>query len=263
MKKILIALFSLVLVVSFVLTKAQVAMGYPPLVVSVCNHTATVRNASSYQVPLTVLNPFTGYTFNQPIFGGQIISFPIAPAEYLLISSQGSLLFLETDYVEGCFVAFDGALFAGYQPQYPQYPYNPPVVYYQTYSPEVCALGTYQGVLPLLPGVNAYSGGNVSVFQVDSPESDLLRQQITLDAVLNGGKFDALTRCVDRVAVTSWVGPNNVYYNVSGWYKAYYANGSPIATFALLAGRTNQVIVRWYDSSHFGLDNLRHYLLVN
>lgn len=260
MKKIsLIALFSFVLSLSiFLAVKAQPATGYPPLVVTVCNHQATVRNASYYSVSLTVLNPFTGYTFNQPILGGQILAFTIAPAEHLLISSQGSLLFLEADYVEGCFVAFDGSLFAGYQPP-PPYVYTPPVVY-TLFAPEACVLGTYQGVVPLVP-VNALSG-SVAVYQLDGPDGTVLRTQTIFDAVLTNGKFDALTRCTDRTATTSWQGPNGVYYNVQGWYRAY-VNGAPVATFAMLAGRTNQVILRWYDSAHFGIDTYHHYVLVN
>jgi hypothetical protein len=182
-KKIsLIALLSFVLSLSIVLAvKAQPATGYPPLVVTVCNHQATVRNASYYSVSLTVLNPFTGYTFNQPILGGQILAFTIAPAEHLLISSQGSLLFLEADYVEGCFVAFDGSLFAGYQPPPPTYVYTPPVVY-TLFAPEACVLGTYQGVVPLVP-VNALSG-SVAVYQLDGPDGTVLRTQTIFDAVL-------------------------------------------------------------------------------
>ncbi|MBP7118660.1 hypothetical protein KBA63_01110 [Candidatus Woesebacteria bacterium] len=258
MKKIfLIALFSL-----FAFATVPVLAdgnGYPPIKINVCNHEVAVVNPTVYTIPFTLVDQVGGYVYNQPLTAGMVVTFTI-PAGHTLVISSG-VLSLQVNDSTGCFNAYDGTLMTGYPVYvYPTPVYQAPVVYIN-FTPESCVAGTYQGILPLVPTVNGLSG-NVVIYQTDGPDSGVLRTQSIFDAVLNNGKFDALTRCTFRQTTTVWQGPNYVLYPISNWYRAY-VDGVPVVTFGLLSGQTNQALIVWYDATHFAPDQLHHYVFAS
>jgi len=230
---------------------------YPPILIRQCDAILTIDNLSGDIVTFQYAYDSEYSYIYEYLYPYTSRSFPLVSGHTLLVKSGVITVFTPYSYnpcVNGFITRYDGSL---YKPVTPV-PYVAPI---NVYSPEQCENGSYQGTLYLNPGQQPL-GGTFNVYGVNALGGSQLFTQDVFDTVLNWGKPDAMTECLYRNAVTSYLDPKTgITYPIAGWYIGQI-DSRTVVSFALLAGRTRQLLIVDFDKQVLSRDTFSHNIAI-
>lgn len=230
---------------------------YPPVLIRHCDAILTVDNLSGDIVPFQYAYDSEYSYQNDYLYPHTSRSFALVPGHSLLVRSGDITVFTpytNTSCAYGFVTRYDGSLYIPVA----LVPYVPPV---NVYSPETCESGSYQGTLYLNPGQQPL-GGTFNVYGVNALGGSQLFTQEVFDTVLTGGKPDAMTECLYRNPVTSYLDQKTgITYPIAGWYIGQIDSRS-VVWFGLLAGHTRQLLIVDYDEQVLTRDIYSHNVVI-